>query len=165
MRAVHDRYHIKTVIDLGSYWAGADLKDPRGEARNQRVADALGMTRYVMPLYGDGQGNLNRYVQALRIMADPAAQPVLVHCGAGAERTGVAVVLYENLAHGVPLDEALEDTSKYRHDPRRNPHVQEIVHERGGAIVEAAREGTQLSDGANPALPPPEPVAGDAPSR
>src|SRR5690349_10858496 len=28
MRAVHDRYHIRTVIDLGSYWAGPVLQDP-----------------------------------------------------------------------------------------------------------------------------------------
>lgn len=163
MRAVHDRYHIRTVIDLGSYWAGPVLQDPRGNARNQRTAAALHVTRYLMPLYGDGQGNLNWYVQALRIMSDPAAQPVLVHCGAGSERTGIAVALYEHMAHQAPLDDALKETSKFRHDPRRNPHVEEIVHQWGEAIIAAARGDGRIENSPYPALPPPKPVVAATP--
>jgi len=161
-RAVHDGHHIRTVIDFGSYWDGPAVADARGDRRNQAVADELHMTRYVMPLYGDGQGNLNWYVEALRIMADPAAQPVLVHCGAGSERTGIAVALYEHMAHGVPLDEALKETTTYRHDPKRNPHVEGIVHQWGEAIVTAAREGGQLRNAPYPPLPAPRPVTSAA---
>jgi protein tyrosine/serine phosphatase len=167
MRMVHDKYHLKTVIDLGSYWHGGAVANPRGEQRNQEVADALHMTRYVLPLEGDGTGNLNQYILALRLMTDPANQPVLVHCGAGSERTGVAMALYENAAHDRPLEEGLKDTTHFRHDPRRNPHVEEVVRTYGAAIVKAFKSGAQLDDPAAGAthLPSPLPVRSPATSR
>ena len=162
LRQVCDRYKIKTVIDLGSYWDGGSVADARGEKRNQRVAESLRVTRYVMPLEGDGTGNLNVYVHALRILSDPAAQPVLVHCGAGSERTGVAVALYQNLAHGVSFEDGLKDAAAFHHNPRRNPHVEEVIHGYGAAIVKAARDRTQLDDPAFPPILPPRPVTGGA---
>lgn len=163
MRQIHSRHKIKTIIDLGAYRHGEDrINDPRGERRNQRVADALGVTRYVMPLYGDGTGNLNWYLHALKVMNDPANQPVLVHCGAGAERTGIAVALYEHIALQTPLEDALKGATEYRHNPRRNPHVSEILRTWGPRLVEAFRQGRQLDDPAFPPIPDPAPVNRDA---
>jgi protein-tyrosine phosphatase family protein len=151
MRMVRDKHHIKTVIDLGSYEPGA-----RGERRNQQVADALGMTRFVFDLEGDATGNPNYYVQALRIMNDPARQPVLVHCGAGSERTGCVAILYNNEKHGTPLNEGLRGAREFRHDPRRNPHLEETVNAWAGPILKAYREGGTIP-GTEP-LPEPEPA-------
>lgn len=157
MRRIVEREHIKTEIDLGSYWDGGRLADPAGEARNQRAAEAMGVTRYVMPLVGDGTGNVNWYIHALRIMNDPSKQPVLVHCGAGSERTSVAAILYEQLRTGSPDNATgVEQARKFRHNPRRNPHVREVLDAYGAEILRCVRQGGQLS--AFESIPSPKPV-------
>jgi hypothetical protein len=152
MRSIKEKYKIKTVVDLGSYEPGT-----RGDRRNQRVADALGITRYVLDLEGDSTGNPNYYLQALRIISDPANQPALVHCGAGSERTGCVALLYDNLQKGVPLEDGLKGAREFRHNPRRNPHLAETVTRWAGPIIGAYRSGGPV-DGAEP-LPEPEPAA------
>ena len=62
--------NIKTIVDLGAF-----RDDAEGEERERRTADAIGVKRYQMFLYGDATGNPNYYLQALRIMSDPANQP------------------------------------------------------------------------------------------
>ena len=163
MRRVVETRHIKTVIDLGSYWEGPRLADAAGEERNRRMAEAMGVRRYVMPLYGDGQGNVNWYVHAVRIMNDPARQPVLVHCGAGSERTSVACILYEQLRHGTPDNAAgVEEARKFRHNPKKNPHVREILDTWGAEILRCVKSGGQVSDPKFEAIPEPVPVGARA---
>ncbi|MCC6661810.1 MAG: tyrosine-protein phosphatase [Phycisphaerales bacterium] len=136
---------IRTVIDLGSALNDAGTADDdQLERLNQRSADALGVRRVRLSLLGDGTGDPNEYVRALRVMNDPAAQPVLVHCGAGSERTGAASILYMNLAHGVPIDEGYARAGDFRHDPKRNPELKPVLDQYGAAIVEAARDGTVI---------------------
>jgi tyrosine-protein phosphatase SIW14 len=151
MRRVHAQYGFKTVIDLGSAEPGTRL-----DRRNQRTADSLGLLRYRFDLVGDATGNPNAYAQALRIMTDPEHQPVLVHCGAGSERTSCAVILYNNIARQVPLDEGLAGAKNFKHNPRRNPHLGRVLEEWGELIIEAHRTGGPVA-GAEP-LPEPEAV-------
>lgn len=156
MRTVVERKRIKTEIDLGAYWAAEQCNDPRGEERNQQVADALGVTRYVMPLYGDGTGNPNWYIHALRVMSDPANQPVLVHCGAGSERTTVLSVLYEQLHTGKPTNaEGVEAARAFKHRPERTPQVRGMLDTWGPAILRHVRDGGQIAE--FPAIETPKP--------
>jgi hypothetical protein len=138
-------------VDLGSFEPGT-----AGDGRNQLCAQALGMERFVFDLEGDGTGNPNAYVQALRIMTDPARQPVLVHCGAGSERTGCAAILYRKLVHGTPVEEGLAEARRFKHDPARNPRLEGVLAEYGEPILRAVREGGQVPG--VPPLPEPKPV-------
>ena len=158
MRRVVEKHKIKTVIDLGSYWDGPRLAEPEGERLNQRVADAMGVTRYVMPLYGDGTGNANWYIHALRIMTDPRNQPVLVHCGAGSERTSCASILYDQLRNQSTIEEGIATARTFRHNPDRNPHVTEVLRTLGPEILSHVKDGGMLSDPRFPAIPAPRPV-------
>jgi protein tyrosine phosphatase (PTP) superfamily phosphohydrolase (DUF442 family) len=114
-RVVEDN-GIRTIIDLGAHERGS-----RGEARANRTAASLGVTRYRLDLYGDATGNPNDYLYALRLALDPANQPVLIHCGAGTERTGAAVALYRMLRKGWTREEAMAEAIEMGHDPERNP--------------------------------------------
>lgn len=152
---LHERYGIRTVIDLGS----TIHNDPVGERRNQRTADALGMKRYVFHLQGDSTGNANEYIQALRLAADPANQPVLVHCGAGTERTGLFCLLYKNQFQGVPLEEGFKEAQTFGHDPRRTPQMHEMMVKYAAPILEHLRTGGQINDGVVTPLPEPKPAA------
>jgi protein tyrosine/serine phosphatase len=137
---LRERYGIRTIIDLGGNEPGSDA-----ERREERTAEAMGARRVVLRLGGDGTGNPNNYVAALRIMNDPAQQPVLVHCSAGSERTGCAVAFYRQIVQGRDQAAALAETTLYRHDDRRNPHVREIVQQWTEPIARTLREGGWLA--------------------
>jgi protein tyrosine/serine phosphatase len=150
---LHEKYGIKTIIDLGS----TIHSDPVGERRNQRTADALGIKRYVMYLYGDSTGNPNYYIQALRLASDPANQPVLVHCGAGTERTGLFSLLYRAEHLHVPVEEGFKEAQAYGHNAKRTPQVRQMMDTYARAILDHYEHGGQISDGQIKPLPDPVP--------
>lgn len=136
MRTVVEKYGIRTIIDFGAH-----DHDPAGERREQAATDSLGVERTVLLMQGDGTGDPNNYVEALRIMTDPEKQPVLVHCAAGAQRTGCAVALYRSIVQGWDDDKALEETRQYRHDPAKNPHLEEMYRTWRDEIARALKDG------------------------
>jgi tyrosine-protein phosphatase SIW14 len=148
-RLVVERHAIKTIVDLGAY-----DKDPDLEEQARRTAEALGVTRYVFPLHGDGTGNPNAYVAALRVITDPANQPVLVHCSAGAERTSGCVMLYEKAVHGRAFAETYPLMTRHKHDPARNPLLMSYLADHAGAILAALRAGTFIDGYPAPDLAP-----------
>ncbi|MEO1277871.1 MAG: tyrosine-protein phosphatase [Planctomycetota bacterium] len=111
---------IKTIIDLGAHTQGSDE-----ERTAQAVADELGVTRYRFTLIGDATGDPNDYVMALRIMNDPAHQPVWVHCAAGSERTGCLIALQRTINDGWDVDRAYNETHVYDHDD--NPYLRPML--------------------------------------
>ncbi len=115
------------------------------------------MKRYVFHLQGDSTGNPNEYIQALRLATDPKNQPVLVHCGAGTERTGLFCLLYKNQVQGVPLEEGFKEAQSFGHDPRRTPQVRQMMEKYAAPILDHMRNGGQINEGAVQPLPDPVP--------
>lgn len=132
-------HHIRTIVDLGAY-----DKDPAGERVAERTASALGVERRVFRLEGDGTGNPNAYVEALRIITDPARQPVLVHCSAGSERTGACILLYRTIVQGRTRDEVFHESLEHKHDPSRNTRLRPYLDEWTGAIERAFRSSPDV---------------------
>lgn len=115
MRKLFNRTHVKTMIDLGMYKDGTP-----DEIAAQATADELGIVRHRLFLKGDGTGNPNYYVHALRLMADPNNLPVHVHCNAGAQRTSAAVILYRVIVEGSTIEEAYPEAFNYGHHPSKD---------------------------------------------
>lgn len=134
-RQVVERYAIKTIVDLGAY-----DKSPADEEIARRTALALGVKRYVMRLNGDGTGNPDYYVQALKVLLDPANQPALVHCAAGTQRTGACVMMYRHMTQGTPYEAGLEEAKTYGHDPQDNPKLWPYVQKNAAEIERRVRE-------------------------
>lgn len=145
---VFRRHHIRTIVDLGAY-----SPDSVEERRERAAAQALGIRRYRFALEGDSTGNPNAYVEVLRIMNDPASQPVLVHCGAGTERTGYAVYMYRTLAQGWSPEDALAETRRIGQNPLRNPWFMVMLVDWGEPIRQA-----WVGGGLIPGLPPLQPL-------
>ncbi|MFN7395387.1 MAG: fused DSP-PTPase phosphatase/NAD kinase-like protein [bacterium] len=138
-KALVERHKIKTIIDLGAYRAGST-----DERNAQRTAEALGVARFTFTLQGDGSGDPNDYAQALRIIAKPEFQPVLVHCAAGAQRTSACVVFYREIVQGRGIEESLPEALRYKHDPAKNPVLEPYIRQWHAAIAKAVREGGSI---------------------
>lgn len=127
---------IKTIVDLGAY-----LGQPINERNAQRTAEALGVARFTFDLAGDGTGDPNDYVQALRIIAKPEFQPVLVHCAAGAQRTSACVMFYREIMQGKPVEATFDESLEHKHDPKDNPALKAYVLHWRQQIAQAVRDG------------------------
>lgn len=141
LKKVYDEHKIKTIIDLG----GFDT-DPLADRIAQESAESLGITRYVFPLSGDGTGNPNAYVAALRVLADESSHPVLVHCSAGAQRTSGCIIMYREFIQNADKAAAREEAFGFRHDPNDNPRLFQYLDTWQGHIERAFRSGAQVPD-------------------
>jgi protein tyrosine/serine phosphatase len=138
-RHIVQAHHIKTIVDLGAHEPGTPE-----DRLAQAVADELGVERIVFDLEGDATGDPNHYVSTLRLMTDPEHQPVLVHCGAGTERTGCAVILYRNIIEDVPIDVAYDEAVAAGHSPRRNPRLKAVLDRWAEPIADAFKNGRDV---------------------
>jgi hypothetical protein len=112
LRRLCAELHIKTIVDLG----GAEGYDEKTQAQRDLAAE-LGIERFEFRLPSDGTGDPEKYLQALLLMGDPARQPVLVHCGSGAQRTSTATLLYRMVIEGRSAEEAYPESFGYGHEP------------------------------------------------
>ncbi len=137
------KYDIKTIVDLGA-WVEDTPANRRANQREQHAAEALGAERHVFQLIGDATGDPNDYADALRLVLDPANHPVLVHCGAGTERTGCLIAMYRMHAEGMSLDEAYAEAERAGHSGSRNPHLRQVLEAWSGPILESLRTGEPI---------------------
>ncbi len=139
MRSLIEQRQIKTILDLGAF-----DPDSEREAWTQAIAEDMGVNRFRFNLIGDGTGNPNYYVQALRMMTDERAWPMLVNCGAGSERTSVAVMLYKNLVESEPMQETYPETFDFKHD-REDWEMLAYLADWREAIIESYRMGEPIA--------------------
>lgn len=94
---------IRTVVCL----------NPGDGAYEQGIARGMGVDYVELHMPGDGKGEPALFHEYLEIVGDPVRRPVLVHCAAGAYRTGVAVALYRMLFEGWPSEDAMREMAYY----------------------------------------------------
>jgi tyrosine-protein phosphatase SIW14 len=60
----------------------------------------------------------DRVLEALRVMADPANRPLMIHCRHGSDRTGALVALYRVVVQGWTKEKAVEEWNQggYNHN-------------------------------------------------
>jgi protein tyrosine/serine phosphatase len=90
------RLGIKTVVNLRSFHSD---RDELGGAS----------VRYEHIFMKAWHPELKEAEQFLRIVTDPACQPVLVHCQHGADRTGTMCAIYRIAVQGWAKDEAVRE--------------------------------------------------------
>jgi protein tyrosine/serine phosphatase len=118
-RVVREK-NIRTIVRLNA--------EPANDWE-QEVAATLGarVTSFRMP--GSGLGRAEDYARVLAILRDPSAKPILVHCAAGAMRTGVSVALYRVFEEGWTLGDATREMTAHGYDgsPDLAEHMKGLV--------------------------------------
>src|SRR5262249_46537968 len=95
---------IKTVIDLT-----ADGRDDE-----PAMVKSAGMKFYRIPLTTSERPSDIAVTQFLKLVNDPANQPVYVHCQGGRHRTGVMTAVYRMTQDGWNADRAYTEMKQYR---------------------------------------------------
>ena len=85
---------IKTVIDM------------RTSESEKKQVEAAGMRAIAIPIEMTRDGLKAKVDQVVALMADPANQPVYVHCRHGQDRTGIVVAAYRMKQQGWSLADA-----------------------------------------------------------
>jgi len=129
---------IKVIVALSAHGG----KQPDLDAELKAAAD-LGIDRQIFPLGGDGTGQIEQYAAAIALIDRSIRQgkPVLVHCIAGAQRTGGVIATYQMLVEHRPPAEAFAQMRSYGHDPTANPHLLDYLNQH---MAELAHRLVQL---------------------
>jgi len=124
MRKTLQRYGIKAVIDLTEPEPG----DSAWRAEQEAVSQ-LGITYFNFPLRGDGTGNITNYARAIAAveLAKKENKPVLVHCAAGAQRTGGVAAAYRILVDKQPPATAYAELTRYGWKSRKDKILLEYL--------------------------------------
>ena len=94
---------VKTIIDLQQ--GGVD--------REQSMVESQGMRFYRIGMSDKNQPTAQQAELFLKIVNDPANQPVFVHCAGGRHRTGAMSAIYRMTHDGWNADQAFLEMKRY----------------------------------------------------
>ena len=94
---------VKTIIDL--------QRD--GEANERQMTETNGMKFFRFEMTTTDRPNPQTVTRFLKIVNDPANQPVFVHCHGGRHRTGVMTAIYRLTHDSWTADRAFAEMKQY----------------------------------------------------
>lgn len=100
------KYNIRTVICL------LDDQSPQTQAEHD-AAMQLGLNFFNVPLRGNGASTADDREQLKTLMFGYAERPILVHCAAGTNRTGLAVGMWRLYEQGWPLERVVAEMKDF----------------------------------------------------
>ena len=160
--------HIQVVIDL----THEDPSNVNQQTEQAAIRD-LGLQGLRFPMDGNGTGTVDRVAGAVAALAkaEHDGKPALVHCAAGAQRTGTVVATYRLLVKGDSPRDVLTELQHYGWQPGNdharlnflNDHMPEFAEclVQLGTLSEKPPSIPVLSSGATTEIAP-SPVATSA---
>ena len=109
------------------------MTSPDSQDVDQQVelaaAQELGIDYQFLPLNGRGIGKVEHFTGAVAALAKNAKQgePVLIHCHAGAQRTGGVVAAYRLLIEGRSPEFVFGELRRYGWNPKRDQVLIDFV--------------------------------------
>jgi protein tyrosine/serine phosphatase len=102
------------------------------------AAEALGIEQHWFSMNGDGTGDPENYALAVHQLhlSVQDNRRALVHCTAGAQRTGVTIALYRMLYMDWPAEQAVAEMASYGFDPKGDVALLRYVDEHLPVIAE-----------------------------
>ncbi len=139
VRNVLRRYRICTVVDLSGMDTNPPCPDQQAEAR---AIESLGVDGHRFVMCGNGTGPLNCVADAVTRIHTALAENkrVLVHCAAGAQRTGHVVSAYLLLVRQANPQAVFHYMEKFGWDPAKDTAWPAQLNERMGELSEVLAE-------------------------
>lgn len=109
LERVVEQKGVKTVLSL------LDPTSPESIAE-RAAAERLGIRWLNVPLTGDGASKPEDREKMRAILLDDANAPLLVHCAAGANRTGLACGMVRLHRDGWTVEQVLDEMRRYSFD-------------------------------------------------
>jgi tyrosine-protein phosphatase SIW14 len=132
---------VKTVIDL--------TKD--GDPQELSLAQAAGMRFYRIPMTTRETPSAEKVAQFLKLVDDPANQPVYVHCQGGRHRTGVMTAIHRMSNDHWTADQAFAEMKKYKYGPDfLHPEFKQFVYSYEPQVQAIAAPTIAASSNATP---------------
>ena len=97
---------VKTIIDL----------QQDGERDEQQMVEAAGMKFYRVGMSDSSWPSAEKAAQFIKIVNDPANQPVFIHCHGGRHRAGIMTAIYRMTHDGWDADQAYKEMRQYGFD-------------------------------------------------
>jgi len=94
---------VKTIIDL----------QEDGEPGEQRTVEAAGMKYFRIGMSDSSWPSREKADQFLRIVNEPANQPIFVHCHGGRHRAGIMTAIYRMTHDAWSADQAYNEMRQY----------------------------------------------------
>jgi len=94
---------VKTVIDL----------QEGGEPSEQRNVEAAGLKFFRIGMSDSSWPSREKADQFLKIVNEPANQPVFIHCHGGKHRAGIMTAIYRMTHDGWSADQAYDEMKQY----------------------------------------------------
>jgi protein tyrosine/serine phosphatase len=135
------RYGVRTVLSL------LDPDAPESVAEREAAA-RLGLRWVNVPLPGSGASRPEERAEIRQVLFDPEVAPVLVHCAAGANRTGLAVGLYRIHRQGWTVARVLAEMRQYGFEDL--PHHQNLREALAAEFESAQAAGQTATQRAQP---------------
>jgi tyrosine-protein phosphatase SIW14 len=111
---------VRTVIDL--------TRDGRSDEKF--FVERAGMSFYRIPLTTSDAPSGAAVIQFLKLVNDPANQPVYVHCQGGRHRTGVMTAVYRMTQDGWTADRAYSEMRQYHFEGfPGHPELKQFVYD------------------------------------
>lgn len=138
---------IRAIIDLQSN----DRFDEHQQAEIV-AARELGIEHFRFPLRGDGTGDIEQYAAAVAtlIRLEREQTTVLVHCAAGAQRTGGVVAYYRLLIEQRQPQEVRTELMHYGWKPDKDTALVKYLNANMSRMAEALVEQGLLAEIPNP---------------
>ena len=121
---------IKTLIDL---------TNGDGDSSEQRLAEGAGMKFFNIAMSTRVVPTVEQIATFLKIVNDPANQPVYVHCVGGKHRTGVMTAIYRMTSQKWVADQAFKEMKSYKFGADfLHPEFKKFVYAFNPALASAA---------------------------
>jgi hypothetical protein len=133
IRKVLTKYNIKVIITLSG-----DSQTSAPDNAERKAAKALGIKRLIFSMGGNGTGDIGDYAKAVAAIyqAQQENKPVLVHCAAGAHRTGGVIAAYRLLIQHKDADSVRTEMMQYGFEPDEDTTLRMFLNDNMMAIAE-----------------------------
>jgi protein tyrosine phosphatase (PTP) superfamily phosphohydrolase (DUF442 family) len=147
IKKVLAEHNILVIVDLTTN----EPNDPDQRAEKKAAAE-LNIKVLRFPLRGNGTGDVNCYVGAVTAIANAEKEnlPVLVHCAAGAQRTGGVIAAYRLLVQKKDAAFVITEMKRYDWSPKDNPDLPLYLNSNMARLAEMLKHAGVINEVPSP---------------